>query len=150
MDEDCTLRKGTVLSLDGGKLVVRIEQDGEEECGGCRACSLRSLCNGRETGHMDLSLAAPEEKAGEGGRTYRPGDVVTVEYARANVALAAGALFVPALAGLALGGWLGSGFGDAALLAGCALGFAAGVGVSRLLSRTMGALRPKARLVAEE
>lgn len=145
MNEDSTTRRGTVLSAGGNTLTVRVEQDGEE-CAGCKACSLSTLCRGRETGHRDLPVAVPEGETGK----YAPGDAVTVEYAGANAALAAAVMFVPALAGLALGGWLGNRFGDAALVAGCGLGFAAGVGLSRLLGKKADALRPKAWLVAEE
>lgn len=139
-------RKGMILSVHDNRLIVRVDRAGED-CTGCKACSLSALCKGRDTGHMDLPVMIPE---GERGRkTYTPGDEVTVEYGAANAALAAAAMFAPALAGLALGGWLGNRFGDAMLLAGCGLGFAAGVGISWLLGKKAPALRPKVHLVTE-
>jgi positive regulator of sigma E activity len=130
VDEGYALRKGVVLSAGDGRLVVRVRREEDGECGGCVACSLKSLCGGRGTAHIDLPVAAPE------GAAYSPGDAVTVSYRPPNAALAAAVMFVPALAGLALGGWLAhaSGWGDGMLILACLAGFGAGVGVSWLVS----------------
>ncbi len=137
----CTVREGTVLLADGKRLIVRVERGADEECGGCGACALKSLCKGRENRMMDLAVTAPA------GEAYRPGDAVTVAYTRPNQAVAALVLFLPALAGLAAGGWLAGGRGDGALLAGCAAGFAAGLGLSWWIARRTEALRPSVRVV---
>ncbi len=144
MDESCTTERGAVLRAEDDALLVRIRRGTDDGCGGCRSCSLNKLCKGGETGHMDLPVKAPE------GRAYKPGDELTLAYRQANPALAACILFVPALAGLALGGWIGNAYGNASLLLGCGLGFAAGVGLSWGIARRADALKPRIWIVEEE
>ena len=143
MDDEYTIQKGTVLLADKDRLVVRVEREAEQGCDGCRACAMKSLCKGRDTGQMDLPAAAPA------GKTYRPGDSVTLAYKQANAAVAALIMFAPALVGLALGGWMASGRSDAVLLLGCAAGLALGLGLSWIVSRTAGALKPDVRVVSD-
>lgn len=143
MDDDYTVREGTVLLADNDRLVVRVERETEEGCDGCRACAMKSLCKGRETGRMDLPVTAPP------GKTYRPGDRVTLAYRQANAAVAALIMFAPALVGLLLGGWAANGRGDGVLLLGCLAGLAAGLGATWLVSRTARVLRPDVRVVGD-
>lgn len=147
MNSDYTVRKGQVLLADGTKVVVRVDKAGDEPCDSCHVCPMKALCKGMDVRHMDLPVPAPE------GRTYAPGDSVTLAYRQANEAVAALVMFAPALIGLALGGWAGWKIGEggnAALLIGCAAGFAAGVGASWTLARKADCLRPDVRILAGE
>lgn len=139
--DDYTIREGTVLDVQPDKVMVRIDK--EEDCGGCRSCAVRALCQGRDTGHLDLPLRPVD------GVAAVPGGRVRVAYRGANPAVAAVIMFVPALIGLFLGGFIGNRFwsgSDGILLAGCLLGLGLGVaatyGISQLRS-----LRPEARLL---
>lgn len=142
-DGDYVLTTGRVVSVRDGEVVVRVERN-EEDCGGCRSCAVKGLCRGRDTGHMDLrvdSVGAPLPGVG---------DKVGVAYRSTNAALAALAMFLPALLGLLFGGLVGyrlADGGDAVFLVGCVVGFAAGLAVSWLLTRSVSSLRPHARLV---
>ena len=142
MSDYYSVESGTVIRVDGGELVVRIDRSGED-CGGCRSCAMKALCRGRDDGHMDLPVASD-------GAEHSVGDLVKVAYRVANPAVAAGIMFLPSLAGLFLGGFIGHGLqrGDMYFLAGCFIGLAAGVGVSCLLGR-LKPLKPKTRLLRE-
>ncbi len=141
------IRKGTVLSVADGQAMVRLTMD-DAECGGCHSCAMRSLCQGKEYGKMDLSLPVPPALAGK----LEPGRDVAVRYFPAHAGFAGVALFLPALLGLALGGWAGWRLGngaDAALLIGCAAGLLLGVSGTFILNRTVQSLHPHAELLEE-
>lgn len=143
MDESYTVQKGMVLSANGSNLIVRLDHNPNQAATGCRSCAMKAVCKGMETGQMDLPVAAP------GGAEYAPGDEIVIAYKQANAALAAAAMFVPPLAGLAAGGWLLRAGSDMTLLLGCALGFAAGLAATWLISKKADILRPRIEVVKE-
>ncbi|MCC8190851.1 MAG: SoxR reducing system RseC family protein [Planctomycetes bacterium] len=137
------IREATVIGWSGGQLLVRVQP---EECGGCGSCALHAVCGGSDRG-FDLTLAA------SAATDYRPGDRVRIRLKTANPAWAAAVLFLPALAGLLLGGWAAVRLGYAAalpFLVACAGGLSAGLGVTWTLSRCVSWLRTEARLLAPE
>ncbi len=146
-DEGYTIETGAVIAVAPDHVVVRLEKR-EEDCGGCRSCAMKNLCGGRDAGHIDLRTPL----AAEGDRP-ETGDAVRVAYRPANAALAAVVMFLPALAGLLLGGLagyrLGGGDDDAVFVLGCLIGLAAGVGTSAALSRLSPALKPSVRIVPD-
>lgn len=145
--EEGEIRRGTVLSVADGWAMVRLAVD-DADCGGCRSCAMRSLCQGKEYGKMDLRLAVPPALEGK----LEPGREVPVRYLPAHAGFAGVALFLPALVGLALGGWAGWRLGngaDAALLAGCAVGLLLGVSGTFVLNRTVRSLHPHAELLVK-
>lgn len=142
--DDFTVRDGTVLSVQPDAILVRIDK--EEDCGGCRSCAVRALCQGRDGGHLDIPLSPVP------GVTAVPGERVRVEYRGANPAVAALIMFVPALIGLFAGGLIGNRYGegsDGILLLGCLVGLVLGLVVSIVLSKAR-SLRPEARLLGGE
>lgn len=141
--DDFTTRPGTVVAVEPGKIVVRLEKEAEEGCEGCRSCAMKGLCRGREEGHMDLPVPVGDSS------TFQPGAQVSLSYRMPNQAVAAVAMFLPALIGLLLGGlaavrWTGG--GDALLLLFCLGGLACGVGVTFLIARFGASMRPDVRL----
>ncbi len=148
------LRDGTVIDVLPGRIVVRVDRN-DEECGGCGSCPMKGLCHGRDAGHLDLSVAVPEGGSGPGAPLPTlpgKGDRVRIAYCPANAALAALAMFAPALCGLLAGGLAGWRLGngsDAVLLLGCGFGLAAGVAVSWVLARVSPSLKPKTKLAGK-
>lgn len=144
--EEGEIRKGMVLSVADGQAMVRLTAD-DEDCGGCRSCAVRSLCQGKDYGKMDLLLPVPPGLEGK----LKAGRDVSVRYIPAHAGFAGMALFLPSLIGLALGGWAGWRLGnsDAALLAGCAAGLLLGVGATFALNRIVRSLHPYAELLDE-
>ena len=145
--EEGDIRRGMVLSVADGQAMIRLTMD-DTECGGCRSCAMRSLCQGKGYGKMDLRLPVPPALEGK----LEPGRDVSVRYLPAHAGFASVALFLPALVGLALGGWIGWRLGngaDTALLAGCAMGLLLGVGGTFVLNRTVRSLHPHAELLEE-
>lgn len=142
--DDFTTRPGTVVSAEPGRIVVRVEREAEEGCDGCRVCAMKSLCRGRDEGHMDLPVPVGR------GAAFHPGERVCLEYRLPGQAAAAAIMFIPALVGLLLGGlaavrWTGG--GDALLVLFCLCGLAGGVGATFLIARFGRSLRPEVRLV---
>lgn len=142
MDEDYEVKTGTVASVEPGRLLVRIERD--EDCGGCRSCAVKALCGGRGTGHMELPVKFT------GDAPAKTGDNVRIAYRAANAGVASIVMFLPALAGLLLGGMAGNRLApgsDGTLLLGCLAGVVLGVAVSFLLSKTVASLKPDVKLL---
>lgn len=138
------IRRGTVIAVEPNRLVVRVEREEEEDCGGCRSCAMKSLCRGRTDGHLDLPVAIPE------GMAKSRGDRVTVAYRETNAAVASLLMFLPALLGLFFGGFAANavfGAGDGIFLAGALGGLAAGLAVTFVVGRVSTALGPVVRLV---
>lgn len=141
--EEYIVREGTVLSVDPASVVVRIDK--EEECGGCRSCAVRSVCHGRESSHIDISVQPLD------GVDNSPGERVRIAYRGANPAVASIIMFVPSLVGLFLGGFAANriwGESDGLFLAGCFGGLIVGLGLTLALSR-IHSLRPVARLLSQ-
>lgn len=144
--DDLTIREGTIQAVEADRLIVRIEREDAAECGGCCRCPMRGLCRGRDSGHMELPVPFTSDNP------HRIGDRVHVAYRKANAAVAAAILFVPALAGLFLGGFLANrlwGEGDGVFLAGCAIGFVLGLAVTFVVNRFFPSLKPSVRLVED-
>lgn len=142
--DEYEVQTGSVLRVEPGRLIVRVERD-DSECGGCRSCAVKSLCRGRDDGHMDLPVLF-----GSGEPPAREGEAVRIAYRAANPAIASIIMFVPALAGLFFGGFVGQwvlGEGDGNFLIGCLVGLVAGLGVSYVLARGVAGLRPDVRLL---
>lgn len=134
---------GSVLRVEPGRLVIRVKRD-ESECGGCHSCAVKSLCRGRDSGHMDLPVSFTGEPPA------KEGDTVHIAYKKSNAAIASLVIFLPALAGLIIGGIIGYRMGDtrdAPLIIGCLAGFFGGIGISFVLSKCIPSLRPDVRLV---
>lgn len=137
------VQTGSVLRVEPGHLVVRVERD-NSDCGGCRSCAVKALCRGRDDGHMDLPVAF------SGNPPANRGDKVRIAFRATNAAWAAVAMFIPSLLGLFFGGFAGhylAGESDRAFLAGCFIGLLAGVGISYVLSKSVPGLRPDVRLL---
>ncbi len=147
--DDYTIQDGTILTVEPGRAVVRIER--EDDCEGCHTCALKALCRGRESKHMDLPVdTGPDSGAAV---AMSPGDQVKVAYRGANQAVAAVLLFLPGLLGLFFGGFLANrwwGGEDMTFLAGCLGGLAAGVLFTFIVARTSRSLRPDVRIVSPE
>jgi Positive regulator of sigma E activity len=146
-DDEYTVESGTIVDVRPGEVVVRIEKS-DADCGGCRSCAMKSLCRGREAGHLDLPVPVP---AG-GDAPAVEGQRVRIAYRPTNAAVAGLIMFVPSLVGLLLGGLGGyrlGGGSDAILLVGCFAGIAAGIGVSFAISRLSPSLKPSVRLLPE-
>lgn len=135
---------GSVIRIEPGRFIVRVERD-DSECGGCHSCAVRGLCRGRDTGHMDLPIAFTGEPPA------RAGEKVTIAYRASNAAVASFVMFLPALLGLFLGGFIGYRMGesgDGPLIIGCLSGFFGGFAVSWLLAKSIPALQPDVRFLS--
>lgn len=144
---DFTVREATVLSVAGDGLLVRVDDEDAADHSGCRSCAMKSLCRGRDDGHLELFVS---RSGGEG--EYLAGDRVRVAYRGANPAVASLIMFLPALAGVMFGGFVANaafGGGDGVFLAGALGGAALGVGATFVLSRSLSSLRPEIRLAAK-
>lgn len=141
---DFTIREATVLSVAGDGMLVRVDDEDAADCGGCRSCAMKSLCRGRDDGHLDLLVP---RTGGEG--EHSAGDRVRVAYRGANPAVASLIMFLPALAGVMFGGFVANaafGGGDGVFLAGALGGIAMGIGATFVLARSLSSLRPEIRL----
>ncbi|MCC8109068.1 MAG: SoxR reducing system RseC family protein [Planctomycetes bacterium] len=148
--DDYTIQNGTVLTVEPGRTVVRVER-GDDNCEGCHTCALKALCRGRESKHMDLPVDTGTD--GIASAPLSPGDPVKVAYRGANQAVAAVLLFLPGLIGLFFGGFLANrwwGGEDMTFLAGCLGGLAAGVIFTFIVARTSRRLRPDVRIVSPD
>lgn len=140
--DDYEEKTGSVVAVEPGRLLVRVERT--EDCGGCHTCAVRALCRGKDSGHMELPVGF------DGAAPAKEGDRVRIAYRPTNAAVASLVMFVPALLGLFLGGLTSYELApenDGALLIGCLAGFAAGILVSYLLSRTVAGLKPDVKLL---
>ncbi len=141
MEVDTDIRDGTVVSTHPGRLIVRL-QKGQEDCNGCRACALKSLCQDRASGYIDVEVRSTAAK--------EPGDAVRVRYHSANPAWAALVLFLPSLLGLCAGGFVAQalvGGGDGVFVAGALIGAAVGVAVTFAMGKYAKATAPEITLV---
>ncbi|MDR1519579.1 MAG: SoxR reducing system RseC family protein [Planctomycetota bacterium] len=141
MDEEKIL-VGTVIERADGRIRVSVETEAEAG-NGCRHCAARSLCGSGKPGKFEIWL-----EAGPDGR-HAPGDQARFGYRPPRPLLALPALFLPALAGLFLGGGAAqalTGGGDMTFVVGSLAGLAAGIGLTAVLPRGFTALRGKARL----
>ena len=141
--DDAKIREGTVLAVEPGRLIVRVDREDDEECGGCVRCPMRGLCRGRDSGHLDIPVPIASDK------TRRVGDRVRVAYREVNPAIASAVLFLPSLTGLFLGGFLAHYFwsgGDGAFLAGCGAGLLAGMAATIAAGRLLRTTEREVRL----
>ncbi|MCC8166700.1 MAG: SoxR reducing system RseC family protein [Planctomycetes bacterium] len=148
--DDYTIQDGTVLTVEPGRAVVRVERGGDD-CDGCHTCALKALCRGRESKTMDLPVDTNRDGTAAG--PMAPGDQVKVAYRGANQAVAAVILFLPGLIGLFFGGFAANrwwGGEDMTFLAGCLGGLAAGMLFTFIVARTSRSLRPDVRIVSPE
>lgn len=139
-----TVQEGVVTSVGAEQITVRIEKK-DEDCDGCCACKLKSLCRGRADEYMELSVPMQD-----GRERPVPGETVQVAYRATNAAVAAAIMFVPALVGLFFGGFIGNRFwgeGDGIFIVGCLAGLVVGLGLTFVVSRASTILRPEIRLL---
>lgn len=137
---------GTVIRVESGRLLVRVDRD-DADCGGCRSCAVKALCRGRDSGHMDLPVSFA------GAAPAAVGDRVRVAYRSANAAVASLVMFLPSLAGLFFGGFAWqrlAGRTDRNFLLGCLAGFVLGLTVSFAASRKVVRLRLDVKLAPEQ
>lgn len=143
---DMELRRGTIVRVDGGLAVVRIDRD-DGDCGGCGSCSAKGLCGGRGDKRMELPVRLDPESG------VQVGDTVAIAYRPGRQGLAALTVFPPPLLGLVFGGFaamrLFGGGSDGVFLAGAAAGLAIGLGAAFALSRLFPNLGPGATLIAD-
>lgn len=133
------LRRAVVTEIEDGRATIRVARPQEGCAGGCATCG---SCGdgGNGTRAMDLTVDALAEPV-------RTGDVIEVDLAMPNAALAALALFGVPLAcmfagALAARQWQGGEDGPAIL--GGAVGLGLGFGLIALVDRLTPALRPRA------
>ncbi len=141
MEVDTDIRDGTVVSTLPGRLIVRLQKE-QEDCNGCRACALKTLCHDRASGYIDVEVRATAAK--------EPGDAVRISYHSANPAWASIALFLPSLVGLCAGGFVAqalAGGGDGVFVAGALIGAAVGVAITFALGKFAKATAPEITLV---
>lgn len=139
------VQEAVVLSVAPDRIMVRVDRK-DEDCGGCRACALKSLCRGKEADHMDLPVPVDAETP-----ELAPGETVRIAYRAANRAVAALVMFLPALLGVFFGGFAANalaGEGDGIFLLGCFSGLALGVLFTFVAARSSGALKPEIRLLS--
>lgn len=139
----CNEREGVIVSVEPGKLLVRLDPEDAGESEGCKCCAMRGMCRGRTSRGMDVKVPVTEADP------RRPGERVRLSYHAANPALAAAIMFVPALVGLLFGGFVANwllGEGDFVFLAGAGGGLVLGVLLTLIASRSIASLGPEVAL----
>ena|GEM_PF-2159590 len=140
----CSLRGGVIISIQTDRLRVRLEPDesmGEGE--GCRSCGMRGMCHSRNSEVVDVTIPDPD------AAKRRPGERVRIRYVQVHPAAAAAIMFLPALAGLILGGFVANrlfGEGNGIFLAGSGCGLASGIFATFAINRLSPSLGPKCTL----
>lgn len=135
---------GVVLSHEDDKVIIRMPVDGDENCAShCETCG---LCEKGKKRFIDVYADLDTVT-----NTLQKGTPVSVEYERCDPGMAAILFFLPALAGLLVGGGIGSVVAagdDTLLLMLIGGGFVVGASVSWLCRRKyLGMVRPKANKV---
>lgn len=144
---NCKHREGVITAVGPDRLTIRLDRKDEAAVSACGSCAMKSLCHSRAAEGAELILRTTDVE----GR--RPGDRVRLAYREANPALAAGILFLPALAGLMTGGFAAERFfgqGNGTFLCGAFGGFLLGLAITFGVNRLVPSLRPKAELLPEK